>query len=94
MAKRTYSAKGEVVDFDLISITQALASQPAPVNVNARRQFIDEKEKNKVIRAVPAAQYKGDLPTSVKETLPKAETEIGAKVKTTEEKKNGSKTAS
>lgn len=44
MSKVTRSARGEAIDFDLLAIKQQLASTPAPVNVNARRNFIDERD--------------------------------------------------
>jgi len=44
MSRKTRSARGEVVDFDLIAIKQQLAMAPTPVSVNQRRRFIDEKD--------------------------------------------------
>lgn len=44
MARRGRSARGEMVDFDLLAITAALASAPTPSVVQARREFIDEKD--------------------------------------------------
>lgn len=44
MSKRSRSARGEIVDFDLIAIKQQLATAPSPVEVNARRKFIDTKD--------------------------------------------------
>jgi predicted TPR repeat methyltransferase len=44
MARRGRSARGEMVDFDLLAISAALASAPAPSVVQARREFIDEKD--------------------------------------------------
>ena len=44
MAKKARSARGEIVDFDLLAIKQQLATTPVPVGVNARRKFIDEKD--------------------------------------------------
>ena len=38
------SARGEVVDFQLLTIKQKLASAPAPASVEQRRRFIDEKD--------------------------------------------------
>lgn len=38
------SARGEVVNFELIAIKQQLASVPTPVGVDDRRRFIDEKD--------------------------------------------------
>lgn len=44
MSKQARSARGTVVDFDLLAIkSQLLAKQPN-VNVDARRKFIDEKD--------------------------------------------------
>lgn len=44
MAKLARSARGQIVDFDLIAIRQQLASSPPPVEVSARREYIDNKE--------------------------------------------------
>lgn len=44
MARIARSARGEIVDFDLIAIKQQLATTPVPVSVNQRRKFIDEKD--------------------------------------------------
>lgn len=44
MSRVTRSARGEAVNFDLLTIKQQLASTPAPVNVSARRNFIDERD--------------------------------------------------
>jgi hypothetical protein len=38
------SARGEVVNFELIAIKQQLAAAPVPVSVDERRRFIDEKD--------------------------------------------------
>lgn len=37
------SAKGDVVDFDLIKIKESIASDPAPTDVAARQQHIDQR---------------------------------------------------
>ena len=44
MAKIGISARGERVDFDILSIKQQLASKPVAVGVDSRRKFIDTKE--------------------------------------------------
>lgn len=44
MAKRTKSARGEIVDFDILAIRQQLAGAPSTVNVAARRDYIDAKD--------------------------------------------------
>lgn len=84
MLKKARSARGEVIDFDLIAITQALASAPAPVNVKARREFIDEKEGNKVIKGVPiknASTQQTHLPDALKIAIESAEESVKASKK-------------
>lgn len=44
MSVKTRSARGEIVDFDLLAIKQQLATAPVPVSVADRRRFIDEKD--------------------------------------------------
>jgi len=44
MGKMARSARGQTVDFDLLAITQALATAPVPVSVDDRRKFINEKD--------------------------------------------------
>lgn len=44
MTKKARSARGDLVDFDLLAIKQQLATTPVPVSVNQRRRFIDEKD--------------------------------------------------
>lgn len=43
MSRKVRSAKGTIVDFDLLAIKQQMAAQPAPTNVEAREKFIDRK---------------------------------------------------
>jgi hypothetical protein len=44
MSKKARSARGEIVDFDLLTIKQQLATAPVPVGATQRRKFIDEKD--------------------------------------------------
>ena len=44
MGKNVRSARGELVDFDLLAIKQQLMLTPVPVGVDQRRKFIDEKD--------------------------------------------------
>lgn len=86
MSKKARSARGDVVDFDLIAISQALASAPAPVNVKARREFIDEKEGNKVIKGVPiknSGTQQTELPEALKIAIESATTSAKASSKGT-----------
>lgn len=43
MAKMARSARGEMVDFDILSIKQSLASAPISISTEERRVFIDTK---------------------------------------------------
>lgn len=49
MAKRVRSAKGEVIDFDVLMIKAQLAAKPLMVDVQQRREFVDSKENGKSI---------------------------------------------
>lgn len=55
MSKQARSARGEIIDFDVLAIKQQLATKPVPVGVDQRRKFIDEKDgiKTKTV-ALPA----------------------------------------
>ncbi len=44
MSRKARSARGQVVDFDLLAIKAQLAAAPTSVGVNQRRKFIDEKD--------------------------------------------------
>lgn len=48
MSKPVKSARGQLVDFDLIKIKQQIASAPKPTNVQARENFIDQKFKRRL----------------------------------------------
>ncbi len=44
MGRTVRTARGDLVDFDLLAIKQQLAIAPVPVGVDERRKFIDEKD--------------------------------------------------
>lgn len=54
MSKTARSARGLIVDFDLLAIKQQLAATPVPVTVDQRRKFIDEKDGVKTRTVMPA----------------------------------------
>ncbi|MEM2159497.1 MAG: hypothetical protein QXN55_00930 [Candidatus Nitrosotenuis sp.] len=59
MGRITRSARGEIVDFDILEIQQALAAAPVPVSVDQRRKFIDEKggfSKSTPVEVAPEAE--------------------------------------
>ena len=50
MSKGVKSARGQVVDFDLLKIKQQIASAPKPTQVQVREDFIDQKFKRRLKR--------------------------------------------
>jgi len=44
MGQKIRSARGELIDFELLAIKQQLASAPVPKVVELRKQAIDEKD--------------------------------------------------
>lgn len=66
MSKGVKSARGAVVDFDLLKIKQQIASAPKTVQVQEREDFIDNKFKRRLKRmkadvSVLAAQNAGEI---------------------------------
>ncbi len=47
MSKRVRSAKGEIVDFDILTIKAQLAGRPQIIDVQQRREFVDNRESGK-----------------------------------------------
>jgi hypothetical protein len=55
MTKMVRSARGDLVDFDLIKLKQQLADAPAPTEVAARENFVEKRLKRKLrTKTVPA----------------------------------------
>jgi hypothetical protein len=50
MPKKVRTAKGQIIDFDLLRIKQQLGDAPKPANVQARQDFIDQKLRRRVKR--------------------------------------------
>lgn len=50
MTKLVRTARGEIVDFDLIKIKQQLVDSPAPTEVKARENFVEKRLKRRLIR--------------------------------------------
>lgn len=62
MSRTARSARGVLVDFDLLAIKEQLASTPVPVAVDQRRKFIDEKDG---IRTKSTSQAEPALPAAL-----------------------------
>lgn len=45
---RVKSAKGKVIDFDLLKIKRGLAGKPVSIDVKARQAFIDQKARRRL----------------------------------------------
>lgn len=61
MTKLVRTARGEMVDFDLIKIKQQLADSPAPTEVKARENFVEKRLKRKLKnKTVPVVQLQDD----------------------------------
>jgi hypothetical protein len=54
--RKARSARGELVDFDLLAIKKQLASAPIAVGVDDRRKFIDEKDGIRTIKTTTVEQ--------------------------------------
>lgn len=59
MSRHARSARGEIIDFDLLAIKQQLATTPVPVSVDQRRRFIDEKDGIKTREVLQQNQTSG-----------------------------------
>ena len=48
MPKKVRSARGEIVDFDLMKVKQQIEAAPEPSTVQARQDFIDQKMRRRL----------------------------------------------
>lgn len=72
--RRTVSAKGVLVDFDLMDIKSQISASPRPLEVKAREDFIDSKLRRRIrksstvatemVRKDPTEAVSTPLPTS------------------------------
>ena len=54
MGKKARSARGQIVDFDLMKIKEQIASAPTPMEVKARQDFIESRLKRRIKKATAA----------------------------------------
>lgn len=54
MSNQTRSARGVLVNFDLMKLKEQIATAPKPTIVQARENFVDTRLKRRVRRAVSA----------------------------------------
>ena len=55
MSVKAKSAKGEMVDFDLLKIKEQIAAAPAPTDVKARQSFVDKRLRRRLKKTSPIA---------------------------------------
>lgn len=55
MGKKIRSAKGEMVDFDLLKIKEQIATTPPPQDVKARQDFIEKRLRRRLKKVTPPA---------------------------------------
>jgi hypothetical protein len=70
--KKARSAKGEMVDFDLLKIKEQIASEPAPLDVKARQDHVDQRLRRR-LRKVKKTPIAPAAPVNVEPKLPAAE---------------------
>jgi len=67
MGRKIRSARGEIVDLDLLKIKEQIASAPAPIDVQRRSDFIERKmrrrlKKNATMETVDTLDVEPNLP--------------------------------
>jgi len=99
MRRKARSARGVIVDFDLMKIKEQIASMPAPLEVKARQDFIENRLKRRLKKAQDAvivestkveAEPKMPEPAAVdiqaESYIETADSEVEPKKKTTKQK--------
>jgi len=78
MAVKGKSARGEVVDFDLLRIKEQMASSPVSIDVQKRQDFVENRLRRRARKKVPQElldKAQADLDVEVNKTLPSVEGE-------------------
>lgn len=63
MPKKVRTAKGKIIDFDLLKIKEQMVDAPKPSNVQARQDFIDQKMRRRVKKVKDALAEAKKNPT-------------------------------
>lgn len=73
MSKKVRSAKGELVNFDLLKIKEQIGAAPPPQDVKLRHDFIEKRLRRRLKKVpAPAPKIESDEPVSTK--MPGTET--------------------
>ena len=96
---RVKSAKGKVIDFDLLKIKRQIADKPLSIDVKARQAFIDQKARRRLRKITKTAAVQVDSETlagvetstaapmiETKQALPSQVVDISATEKHTKQK--------
>lgn len=70
MNKGTRSAKGVIVDFDLMRIKEQIANAPRSVEVTTRETFIDQKFKRRLKRTITDVKASVSQSPTIVDPLP------------------------
>lgn len=62
---RVKSAKGKIIDFDLLKIKRGLADKPVSIDVKARQAFIDQKARRRLRKITKQASAAIDVNSEV-----------------------------
>lgn len=75
MGKKIRSARGEMVDFDLLKIKEQIASSPPPQDVKLRQDFIERRIRRRLKKVpAPAPKIEKDAVTEDAPKLASTET--------------------
>lgn len=55
MGKKVRSARGEMVDLDLLKIREQISSNPIPLDVQARQDFVEKRQRRRLKKVPPPA---------------------------------------
>jgi hypothetical protein len=69
MARKVRSARGIEVDFDALNIKKQLATNPIPVEVQAREEFVDNKNRRKNRRKLQKVKEELDEKSKLGEVM-------------------------
>jgi len=93
MPKKVRSARGEIVDFDLMKVKEQIEAAPEPTSVQARQDFIDQKMRRRLkkvkrkLDSVPKRKVDANgNPVEVDKKVAAKTTPQGEKIDVVEEK--------
>jgi uncharacterized membrane protein len=73
---RVRSAKGTIVDFDLLKIKNQMAKKPISIDVKAREAFIDAKQRRRIRKGKAAALPPVEVVSQLSDIEPSEEKEL------------------